>query len=415
MTGQLHFQIPLIFRSNLLTNLSLKSSDNDTSLRGSPLKLLTRYRFTSGNISGGFTAEKDQGEKFMDGYPALPDFLSAHLAISGKGFIRRIVIGDYAVRFGQGTTINTGIRTGLSLTAPGNMSGRDEIKPYTSTDENNFFRGVASQFQIKNLSFSVYYSVNKTDATLNSTGGRSDDFIETIYRTGLHNTASSLIKKDVVTESSYGANLSYSFNNLKIGLTWSENRLSLPVIIKGKNPGEMYDFQGDNNQVASINYAGVIKRIILFGEFSSDSRNKFAFVQGFTFRPDDRLTINMLYRNYEPGFTAFHSNGPGSSSSGDNPEGFLGSFNFEAAKYLFISAGCDIQYYRWMKYRCSAPSMVSKKRGQSKVYYLPRNSLQNLLISKDIQCRMNRKAAASAKQERIISRAIKCSVKYITV
>ena len=123
------------FRSNFLTNLSLKSSDNDTSLRGSPLKLLTRYRFTSGNISGGFTAEKDQGEKFLDGYPALPDFLSANLAFSGKGFIRRIVIGDYAARFGQGTTINTGIRTGLSLTAPGNMSGRDEIKPYTSTDE----------------------------------------------------------------------------------------------------------------------------------------------------------------------------------------------------------------------------------------------------------------------------------------
>ena len=73
------------------------------------------------------------------------------MAYNGKGFIKRIIIGDFSARFGQGTNINTGMRMGLSLTSPGYMSAGNEIRPYTSTDENNFFRGMASEFSFKNL------------------------------------------------------------------------------------------------------------------------------------------------------------------------------------------------------------------------------------------------------------------------
>ena len=400
-----------ILRSSLITNLSLKSSDIDSSSPGSPLKILTKYRLTSGNISGGFTVEKDQGEKFLNGYPLRPDFVSAHLSISGRGLIRKIVIGDYAARFGQGTNINTCIRTGLSLTAPVNFSGRDEIKPYTSSDENNFLRGAASQFQFKNLSLTVYYSVNKIDATLNSTNGLSDNYIETIYKTGLHNTAPTLTKKDAVTENFYGANMACSFDYLKIGLTWSGIRLSLPLIIMDKNPEELYDFEGDRSYVTTIYYSSLIKRIILFGEFSSDSRNKFAMVQGVTLRPADRLTINVLFRNYQPGFAAFHTNGTGSSSSGDNVKGFLGSFSFEAAKYLFISGGCDVQTYLWMKYRCSAPSMARK--GELRLKYIPSENFTTELTYFERYSILDEKESIGIiKQEKFISRAVRCSAKY---
>ena len=70
----------------------------------------------------------------------------------------------------------------------------------------------------------------------------------------------------------------------------------------------------------------------------------------------NRITINILYRKYDPGYISFHGKGPLSSSAGDDVSGFLVNFTFEAAKYLFISAGCDLRYFPWMKYRCSAPS-----------------------------------------------------------
>jgi len=149
-----------IWRNTSVTNLSIRSGNDDTTTSGSPWRILTKYKFTASGLSGGFTAEKDPGEKFLSGDPPLPDFLSGYISYNGSGVIRRIVTGDYSARFGLGTNINTGIRTGLSLTAPGYMSSRDEIKPYTSTDENNFFRGMAAEFSFKNLGMNLFYSNN---------------------------------------------------------------------------------------------------------------------------------------------------------------------------------------------------------------------------------------------------------------
>jgi hypothetical protein len=85
------------------------------------------------------------------------------------------------------------------------------------------------------------------------------------------------------------------------------------------------------------------------------------------------LILNILYRNYAPGFVSFHGNGPGNASSTSNEQGILGNFIFEAAKHLFISAGCDISNSPWLKYRCSFPSLAKKE--EIRIKYLP---LENL-------------------------------------
>ena len=74
---------------------------------------------------------------------------------------RKVILGDYSARFGQGTNINTGISTGLSLTSQGYMSATNEIKPYTSTDENNFFRGIATVLSIKNMEYHCSVQITK--------------------------------------------------------------------------------------------------------------------------------------------------------------------------------------------------------------------------------------------------------------
>jgi hypothetical protein len=122
-------------RQTLLTNFLIKSTPQDTSVLGSPWKIVTRYKFIYEGFSGGFTTEKDPGERYFSGKPLLPDFFSGYLSYNSKGVIKRIVLGDFSARFGQGTNINTGMRSGLSLTTPGYMAGRNELRPYTSTDE----------------------------------------------------------------------------------------------------------------------------------------------------------------------------------------------------------------------------------------------------------------------------------------
>jgi hypothetical protein len=399
------------WRNSIISNFSLKSGNNDTSLLGSNWRILTKYKFTSGKFSGGFTIEKDPGEKLISGTPPLPDFLSAHIAYNGTTIIRRIIVGDYSARFGQGTNINTGIRTGISLTAPGYMSANDEIKPYTSTEENRFFRGVAAEFSAKNLGLVMFFSKNYSDATISSSSDSGNYYIKNFCLTGLHNTPSLLHKKDVVSQLAYGISFSYNINNLKVGLGLSGNRLSLPVMLTGTDPEKIYDFTGERNNIYSVYYNSLIRRILLYGEMSVNKKNRYAIVQGMSFRPSDRLAINFLYRNYNPGFTTFFGQGPGAGSKTTNENGLMGNFTFEAAKHLFVIGGYDIQHFPWLRYRCSAPSQGLRK--EIKIRFLPSEKL-SLDASYDYRITMADSAQTPGipDQKTLITRSFRAYARY---
>jgi len=398
-------------RNTLLSNIIFKPGERDSASPGSPLKTLTRYRILSGNIDAGFTFEKDQGEKFLYGSPKLPDFLSAHLAWTGKGIIRKIIIGDFAARFGQGTNINSGIKTAISLTAPGYLPGRDEIKSYTSTDENNYFRGAATEFSFRNTVLSLFWSHNIIDASVGSSEDSLEFFISNLYSSGLHNSSSSLLKKDVLTETTFGINLSGNFKYIKAGFTWSEDRFSLPFHPDNRNPEKIFDFEGTRNRLASAYYSSLINKILLYGEVSLNTPREYALIQGITLRPSDRLSVNFLYRNYTPGFTTFHGNGPGTGSSTSNEKGMLGNFTFEAAKHLFLSAGFDLCKYPWLRYRSGFPSL--SKRGEIRLRFFPSEEIGvELLYNLRYSTYNKTESQGIAGIEEIRTRTIKSSVKY---
>ncbi len=365
--------VPARFRNSLLTNISNKSGNYDSTTIGSSWKILTKYKFTSGEISGGFTTEKDPGEPFINNYQHLPDFISSHIAFNGRGFVRKLIIGDFSARYGQGTVINTGMRTSLSTTSQGYMSARDEIKPYTSTDENNFFRGLATELSLKNFGLILFYSQNSTDATIDYSTDYSENHIKSFYRSGIHNTNSLLQKKDVVSERVITTNLSLNLNNIKIGIAWSGTRLSLPVIPEPDDPQNIFSFRGSKNNLYTIYYNALIKRILIYGEMSATETGKYAFVQGISLRPSDRLTLNFLYRNYNAGYISFHGKGPGNNSVTGNEQGILGNFSFEIARHLFLVAGCDIYNFPWLKYLNSSPSNGMKQ--EIRLKYLPTEKL----------------------------------------
>jgi hypothetical protein len=55
-------------------------------------------------------------------------FFSAGLVWKEKDLSVKVIAGDFGARYGMGTVINTGLRTGLSLTQTGYLSGGDEIQ-----------------------------------------------------------------------------------------------------------------------------------------------------------------------------------------------------------------------------------------------------------------------------------------------
>lgn len=399
------------WRNVLMSNISLKSGNNNSAYLGTLWRILTKYKFTAGGFSGGMTMEKDPGERLLSGSLPVPDFLSAHFAYKGRGVIKRIIVGDYAARFGQGSNLNTGIRRGISLTSSGYMSASDEIVPYTSTEENRFLRGIAAEFSLRNLGISVYFSKNFADATINTSSDSMNKFIESLYPGGLHNTPSLLKKKDAVSIEFYGISCSYNFNNLKVGLAWTENRLSLPILATIIDPENIYSFRGHRNSLYTIYYNSFIRKILLYGELSLNDNNRIALIQGMSFRPSDRLSINLLFRNYSAGYTTFYGQGPGSGSKTSNECGILGNFTFEAARHLFISAGCDVYNFPWLKYWCSAPSRGVRK--ELKVRYLP---TEKLVFDASYDYRFSMADSAEgqgiAAQKMLITRSLRASAHY---
>lgn len=388
-------------RSTLLTNISVKPSGYEQEAPGSPWKILSRYRFLSGRISGGVTTEKDSGEKFFNWNPPEAEYISAHLAYSGTGFIKKIICGDYSARFGLGTNINSSIMPGSSVTAPVNMPSSDEIKPYTSSDENNFFRGIAAQLQVGKSTISGFYSTNMIDGKTRADTGIVPDYCEALHKTGLHNSISSLSGKDAVIETSWGLSFSGTYGNLRAGMLFSENRFSLPIRNPYSGPEHIFEFEGNNNRLLSLYYNAVIKRLIISGEYTFNLINRSAFVQSITVRPADRLTISLIYRNYEPGYTAFHGKGPFCSSSGDNVSGIAGNMTFEASRYLFISAGCDLRQNKWLKYSCSAPSVSVNK--EVRIKYLPPGKVSGELVYNHRRSSQNSKNSDRITNQEIVA------------
>lgn len=396
-----------VFRSNLISNITYSTTAEDSSWKGSPVKILSKYKFTSGTFSGGLTMEKDQGEQLLQGKPPLPDFFSGYLEYSGKGFVRKLIVGDYTARFGEGLGINTGWKSGLFLTSPGYMSSKNEIGKYSSADENNFLRGTAATLATGNLTISVFYSQNRIDGvpadTVNNVKG--------IYTAGLHNTASLYQRKDILTNVSAGINLTYNFKRFSTGILWTEDRFSLPFIIDSGDPESIYDFQGSKNSLFSGYYNSLIKRILLYGEISVNSKLRHAVVQGASLRLSDRLMVNILLRNYQNGFSSFHGNVPGNGSW--NEKSIIGNFTFEAARHLFVSAGCELKYYPWLKYRSSAPSHAIRQ--EIRLKYLPEENL-SMEVLYNYRLSMNDRAEQGiAVQEKLVASSIRGTFRYIPV
>jgi hypothetical protein len=122
----------------------------------------------------------------------------------------------------------------------------------------------------------------------------------------------------------------------------------------------------------------------------------------------------MLYRSYDPGFTSFHGMGPFSGSSGDNLKGIFGNFTFEAARYLFVSAGCDLRWYPWIRYRCSAPS--TGRSSEVKLRYQPGRSVSfEVAYARRLTVYDNPVSEGIARQMDFVNSSVKGILKYSPV
>ena len=180
-----------------------------------------RYQFRN-NLSFGLTAEKDPGEQFFGENQKYGfDFYSAHAYVKDLGKIKKAVIGDYQVQFGQGLTTWSGLAFGKSAIVRNVKKRGVGLKPYTSVDENIFMRGGAATVGLDKFELTGFASYKSIDGNIvtDTTENIDEVVFSSFQRTGYHRTPGEIEDKDVLHELNTGGHLAYKSEKANIGIS----------------------------------------------------------------------------------------------------------------------------------------------------------------------------------------------------
>ena len=131
-------------------------------------------------------------------------FRSFYLLLKDCGRLKALAIGNYRLSFGQGLVISTDYLMGKTIYASSFNNRSGGIKKHSSSDEYNYFRGVAATVALsKDWDLSGFYSHRSLDGVI------TDGEITSIYKTGLHRSQKEADKKNLFTMQLTGGHVSY--------------------------------------------------------------------------------------------------------------------------------------------------------------------------------------------------------------
>ncbi|MBN1638954.1 MAG: helix-hairpin-helix domain-containing protein [Ignavibacteriales bacterium] len=319
------------FRTRVINNLQVQKGFYNNKYEGSKIKSYNRLKIKyAKNIQLGILTEKDPGEK------SYFDFMSYHLYGEQLYFDNKFVLGDYLLEFGHG----------LALWSPYSFSkGSDAVKapiknakiirPYTSADESQFFRGLATEFSFNNLKARVFYSQNFFDATYDSL----KKTVTSINYSGYHRTENEKLKENNIRETFWGGSIEYSFSDkISFGILYYNTKFD-----KQFEQSSFYGLEGMQFEFLSTTYKIFLDKIYLTGEFSYNSTS-IASLNIINIPLSKNFIITTSIRNYPRNYYNIHSNGFGETARTQNEVGYylgflwrtdIGNINFYYDQFKF--------------------------------------------------------------------------------
>lgn len=329
---------------------------------GDPQNLYLRYRYQKyRKYSFGITSEKDAGEALAwnptnKQYGA--DFVSFHAMVHQIGPIKRLVVGDYQLQFGQGLVMSGGFFIGKGtetiLSIRRNTTG---IRPYTSLLETNYLRGISFTLGNRRWDFTPFVSHKYIDGNL-QTESLYDDDLAVLQYTGLHRTVFELQSRSSVEELLYGMGVHYSSLNKR--LQFGANGMNIhysKTLQSADKLYNLYEFNGNNNSNGSVYYSYYWRNLSLFGEFAGSSGGGKGIIQGLLLSLGSKVDLSIAYRKYTPDLHVPYGNAFGENYKNSNEEGIYWGLKIRLSTKTELTCYYDIYRFPWLKYRVSVPSV----------------------------------------------------------
>jgi len=302
-----------------------KVEEGEKRFFSSPLKLYNRFRLTQDRVEVRVLAEKDPGEKSSF------DLLTFGLELPKFLFGSRLLLGNYALEFGQGLLFSPQTITFKSGELINQIKKKSSgVKNYTSTDEISSLFGGAITASQKTFATILFLSDRRLDATLNE-----DGTVKRIVEGGFHRNLLEERTKNRLHEKLYGFRQEWNlWSGLKIGSTLYQSLYHPPFY----SPSP-FVFKGGKNFLFGLDWDGTIEKVNFFGEYAKSWENGQGILLG-SIVDFGKIGLGFLYRNYSPFFYSPHSHGFADSDD-ENEVGIFSAFNCRLIPRTTVSLYLD--------------------------------------------------------------------------
>lgn len=355
---------------------------------GGPQKLLVKYKYNFSDVLAvSLLMDKDAGETLFSGNNKSGfDFLSGSAALYKTGRLKKIILGDYSLQFGQGLTLWSGTSFGKGPDVAGVAKKDTGLKPYTSTGESTFFRGFGSTFKVfRYIDITTFISIKSLDASLTKDAAGSST-LSAISTSGLHRTKTEILHKGSLGQLLYGSAIEFSKTGFDAGITAYHSSYQYGFIT-GSQRYKRYAFYGKELTNLGLHYNYTFKNSYLFGEFAQSDPGGSALLNGIMASITPAISAVLVYRNYSRNHMNFYSQALGNSSSASNETGIYGGLHFTVRKKWVSSFYFDLFRSPWAKYRVDTASSGYELMGQ--LSYVPNKTFKAILKVSSKQTEQN--------------------------
>ena len=323
---------------------------------GSPDQVFARYRYHFGrDMQIALNMKKDAGEAFFGGAQRYGfDFYSGSIYIRNQGKVTDVVVGDYALQFGQGLAMWGGLGFGKGAMIQGIAKQATGLRPYTSSNEVLFLRGGAATVAFGRLSVTPFLSWRRLDGSISRLGDGTST-VGSLGQTGLHRTPTEVASRGAVQQWVSGTNFQYQHKRLRLGITSYYTRFDTAIEPQPLLRNQ-YAFRGAALWNTSLYYNHSWRGIYLFSEAAHSHGSGFAFANGLIATLHPHLSLALHYRNYQRDYHSFFSQGLATGSDVSNERGFYSGLVYHPSRKVEWMLYADFFRFPWLRYRADAPS-----------------------------------------------------------
>ncbi len=323
--------------------------------------LYLRYRYEYGQLfKAGITCEKDAGEPFFSNKNKYGfDFYSFFIyARNISKTFSAVSLGDFSVSMGQGLILHNDFGTGKSSFVMNVKKSGRILRPYSSVNETNFFRGAGAVIQVSRaIQAGLFASHKPIDATTIQDTAENTDFdaFGSIRFDGFHRTAAEIAHKNRIYQSNGGIQLTYNDRQLKLSVNGLYTSFS-STLSRSDELYQKYLFSGDRLMNTSVDYSYRFRNLHFFGETAVSHNGGAARIHGLLAGLDRKLDVSFVYRNYDADYQVINANAFATSNQPINEKGFYTGIEIRPLKNTTISAYADFWSNPWVGYRRDAPA-----------------------------------------------------------